>query len=300
MFDRARQRMCRLPRPDGVARGRAAARGFTLLEVLIAITILAMIVGIVYVTLATTVSATEQARLVAEELRLRQFLARSFVNSLSTVFTDPGIHDERYIFLGATEKGSAGTGEMDTLEFASSAPMVGVPSPPGAIKRVRYGAAIDDPDEDDMLPGLDEEQADAFARGPHLEASETPINESAPPQGGSITDTDFLPEFDLDDEGAQSWSVPVSSFDLAYFDGEEWLEEWDSGELGRLPWCVRIRINYARTKEELAADRDERMSAEEDPDYEMIIPIATGLGTRSEAGEWFESNWDVQGEPRTP
>ena len=105
---------------------------------------------------------------------------------------------------------------------------------------------------------------------------------------------DFLPEFELDGEDAHSWSMPVGSFDLAYFDGEEWVDEWDSGELGRLPWCVRIRINYARTEDEIAADRDARMSAEDDPDYEVIIPIATGLGSRSMAGEWFESMWNLQ------
>ncbi|NIA15839.1 MAG: prepilin-type N-terminal cleavage/methylation domain-containing protein [Nitrospiraceae bacterium] len=292
MFDRARQTTHRLPRSQGVAVCRAAARGFTLLEVLIAISILAMIVAVVYVTLVATVNATEEARLVAEELRLRQFLARSFTNNLSTVFTDPGLEDKRYVFLGATESGSGG--EMDTLEFTSSSPMVGVSSPPGALKRVRYGAATDEPAEGDMLPGRDDELADAFASGPHLEASETPINESAPPQSGSATDTDFLPEFDLDGEDAQSWSVPISSFDLAYFDGEEWVEEWDSRELGRLPWCVRIRINYARTRDELEADRDARMSAEEDPDYEMVIPIATGIGSRSEAGEWYEAMWNLQ------
>ena len=61
------------------------AYGFTLLEVLVAVSILVVVVGIVYASFAAVGNATEISRTRAEELRTEQFLARNFATNLSTV-----------------------------------------------------------------------------------------------------------------------------------------------------------------------------------------------------------------------
>ncbi|MBN2310637.1 MAG: prepilin-type N-terminal cleavage/methylation domain-containing protein, partial [Candidatus Hydrogenedentes bacterium] len=70
--------------------------GFTLLEILVAVFILAVIVGIVYATFATVANTVTAARVSAEELRLRQFLLRSFETNLGSVYADRAFEAEVY------------------------------------------------------------------------------------------------------------------------------------------------------------------------------------------------------------
>jgi prepilin-type N-terminal cleavage/methylation domain-containing protein len=273
--------------------------GFTLVEMLVAVSILVIVVAIVYATLSSVVTATEQARVAAEEMRLRQFLARSFVTNFSTVYTDPGMADERYVFISKSEGGSGGN--LDSVEFCSSAPIMGGLAPPGVLKLVRYAAASGG-DAEYGMDGLSEDEQDAYESGPKLATKEALITEGASMddlgqtqlsgfsnQGGAGADRAGIEG--LDEMEGPEWSVPISSFDLAFFDGEEWQEEWDSIAMGRMPWCVRIRINYARTDEEKDADRSAGLSMDEDPDYEAIIPIPLGVGTITDATMWYSSLW---------
>lgn len=285
----------------------ASPAGFTLVEMLVAVTILVVVVTIAYSTLSSVITATEQARTAAEELRLRQFLARSFEANFSTVYTDPGMMDERYAFIGK-EGGGAG-GKMDSVEFCSSAPIMGSLAPPGLLKLVRYTAASGGEAEYGM-GGLSEDEQDAFESGPKLATKEALIVEGASDEslgqtrlsgftnqeGGAGNRAGTTGEvLNMDDMDGPEWSVPISSLDLAYFDGEEWQEEWDSIAMGRLPWCVRIRINYARTDAEQNADRTAGLSVEEDPDYEGIIPIPLGVGTTTDATTWYGALWQDTG-----
>jgi len=85
---------------------------------------------------------------------------------------------------------------------------------------------------------------------------------------------------------APSWTLEtIRSVDFKYYDGvqEKWFDAWDSMELGRLPWCVHIRINFAKSEEETEAERLEGYTDDKDPDFEMVVVIPQGVGTR-EAG----------------
>lgn len=97
------------------------------------------------------------------------------------------------------------------------------------------------------------------------------------------------------------FEMPIRTLDIEYFDGEEWVQEWNSsaydnsaeleqttgfslnrpkvGEpMGRLPWAVRFRINFAKTQEELERDRQEGYNEDEDVDFEMVVPVRQGQG----------------------
>lgn len=299
------------------------ASGFTLLEVLIAISILVIITAVVYSSLDTVVTATEIARVSADEMRMRQFLARSFQSNFTTIVADSVYQDERYVFVGISEKGTRGA--MDSLEFACSSPVIGGASPPGAIKRVYYGAVKQDSgsggggsfgdnlaspagamklesSEQMMLDPSYAEQygedffsdgansANSFSRSSSSSSSSSfgRANSSSSRSGSSRKtssssrssgSSSHKPTMEKSDMAqTPGWNVPVDQFDLAFFDGYEWVEDWDSIEFGRMPWAVRIRINYARSEEEYDADREAGIRQDEDFDYETVIPIPIGAG----------------------
>jgi len=63
---------------------------------------------------------------------------------------------------------------------------------------------------------------------------------------------------------------------LDYFDGQKWRDDWNSQDAGCLPWCVRIRINFAKTEEEVDAEKADGIDPSENPDFEMVVPIPRG------------------------
>jgi len=272
-------------------------RGFTLIEILIAISLLAVIAAIVYESFAAVTDATDAARLSAEELRLRQFLARSFASSFSTVYVDPGFTNEQFQFIGVSETGSSGA--TDSVEFCSSAPLMGGTAPPGFFKRVHY-SAVSPSDSSMNLEAFDSGSMNGLAESTlTFEASESLLAMSAPMQdmtgsNGNKNAAEQAAAFGAGVSEAMSpaWTAPIDGLDLSYFDGEQWVEDWDSMAMGRLPWGVRIRINFARLKSE--EDAGFRKTLAEDPDFEMFIPIPLGVGVLTDAATWLQ-DLDAQG-----
>jgi prepilin-type N-terminal cleavage/methylation domain-containing protein len=97
--------------------------------------------------------------------------------------------------------------------------------------------------------------------------------------------------------------VGIRTLDFEYFDGKEWVKEWNSSAydtepipqagfgasataranqrpeaMGRLPWAVRVRINFHKTDEELALEKREGLIEKEDVDFELVIPLRQGQG----------------------
>ena len=269
--------------------GARCAAGFTLIEVLFAISLVAVVMVIVYESFAAVTDATTEARLSAEELRVREFLTRSFQSSFSTVYVDPPYTNEQFEFIGVSETGGGST--MDSVDFCSSAPLMGGMAPPGFFKRVHYGAAT--PGTSMTLGKGDTAEMEGLARSTlTFEATETLVAMTAPRPEDSGFKKDIQKDeasatFGLDLE-SPAWTAPIAAVDFSYFDGEEWVEEWDSTEIGRMPWCVRIRLNFARTEQEADAGNNGG-NVTEDPDFEMYIPIPIGMGVWTPADQWLET-----------
>ena len=269
--------------------GSRGSGGFTLIEVLFAITLVAVVAAIVYESFAAVTDATGEARLSAEEMRIREFLTKSFSNSFSTVCVDPAYYNEQYYFVGIG--GSGGGSSMASVEFSSSAPLMGGMAPPGFCKRVHYGVAS--PGSSMTLGKGDTAEVEGLARSTlTFEATETLVSMTAvrPDESGfskSMKADEAAAAFGLDAE-SPAWTAPVAALDFSYFDGEKWVEEWDSSEMLRMPWCVRIRLNFARTEQE-ADNGNNSASVTEDPDFEMYIPIPIGMGVWTPADQWLET-----------
>ncbi|MDZ4859481.1 MAG: prepilin-type N-terminal cleavage/methylation domain-containing protein [Candidatus Hydrogenedentes bacterium] len=260
-------------------------RGFTLLEVLIAISILVVLVAVVYATFASVTDSMSVSRVRTEEMRLRQFLERSFRSNLSSVYVDGSYEQEAFQFIGLNDENTEGP--RDSLRFVSTNALMGGMALPGDFKEVRYevlGGEEGRLGEDFQIedePRL--EEVDLMPDQAKLEATETPVmasNAQAVDETGNLdTSQDLTQNPEQTMYEAPSWSVPIRTLDFLYWDGQEWIEEWDSQSQGRLPWCVHVRINFARTDEEIQREREENIDIEENPDFECVIsiPIAMGL-----------------------
>jgi len=259
---------------------RSNARGFTLIEILVVMVIISVVIAIVYESFAAVMNGTEDARRSAEEMRLRRYLIRSLSYNLASTYIDALYLSEPCQFIGSSEDGAEGA--RDTLEFCSSAPLMGGRSMPGMLKRVHYEVLSTSESSFD-LNGNDADFGEAEP-SVVLECSETPVVVSTyvPPDGMELSgDTTNLMESE-----SPCWSVPIQSVDFAYFDGEEWQDDWDSISTGRLPWCVRVRIDFARTQEE---NESGNQFDAENSDLEMIFPISGGAGVFTDASMWGQA-----------
>lgn len=262
--------------------GHAERRGFTLIEVMIALAILAVVTSVIYASFNAVTTSINATRIEAEEARLRQFMQRSFSINFATVFVpaDPAAYEyDEYQFIGIS--GTDSRGHADSIRFVSSAPIVGGGALPGDIKEVVYevidegdeGERLFDNEDEEVPPG---EEAEDF-RSHLLQCTETPIlqgnvqslDSSSSAASAAETDSSYT---------APMWTVPIETLDILYFDGTEWREEWDSLTEGRMPWAVHIKANFAKPESMREADQEAGYNLNDDPDFELIISIPAGLG----------------------
>lgn len=266
------------------------------MEMVLALAIIVIMTAIVYSSLNSVVNSTAMARAAAEETRLRQFLTRSFENNFRSVYMDRTGEQSAFQFIGVNDESR--DGPMDSVRFCSSAPLMGGMSLPGDIKEVRY-EVIKSEDSEMSLDLDDEDESEDSAESAMLEASEMPLlagnvdpledsGDGLNSMGGLSNQRGLNNRSGLGEEmeegamdagyEAPHWSVPVRSMDIQYFDGTEWLDEWDSLQFGRVPWCVHIRINFAKTEQQLKEEASKRYDEIDDPDFEVVIPIPVGAG----------------------
>ena len=248
--------------------------GFTLLELLLSIVILAVITAMVYGAFAGTVGSAGRSRLAVEEMRLRQFLGRSLDTNFTTIYTDPEYAQEIFRFVGINDESREGP--KDSVRFCSTAPLIGGVALPGDLKEVRY-EVLDSEVSQMELRWDDADTSDAYPA--QLQVTETPL------LAGNVQSVDPATSLFVSDPAYESpsWRVPVRTVNFQYFDGAQWVDEWDSQQAGRMPWAVSVKINFAKTEEQLEYEREKGFSVVDDPDFERVVPIRAGLGGRGDA-----------------
>jgi len=249
--------------------GNRPSAGFTLLELMLGILIIATMTAIVYGTFTNVVNTAELARGTAAELRYSQFLARNFSNNIASVYMDQTGEEPAYSFIGESADGPFGP--ADSLEFTTMLEMPGARALPGIIKRVRYSvvdaAEMDEGTTDDFTIDLRASEGNELM----LEIYETPV---------VFDEEDFGFDADAMEDETIIRHVPIRSMDITYFDHEsdDWVEEWDSTANNRLPWAVRIRINLARSEddERIGFDQGVNLADDVDLDLSFSLPVAMG------------------------
>ncbi len=164
------------------------SRGFTLIEIMVAITLLVIVLGIVYGAYSSVVMSVERTRDASERLKTMQFIVRGFSANLaqategwspgpayrpysgsagggggaggnpsgvagvpaSGTGSAEGEGDMRFPFMGEIKRTADGT--FDSLSFGSTAPMLGGGQLPGQIKMCTYSLEKEKSDEEEDDP----------------------------------------------------------------------------------------------------------------------------------------------------
>lgn len=247
-----------------------SSRGFTLMELLVAITILALATTLVSEAFYSVTTTTEIAREEAARLRERQYIGRSLSENFSAVYTDPACITPQYALLGEDGSGPAGPG--DSISFCTSLPMPGSFALPGQLRGVSYVVVgPDEVDADAPTAGFSTDPGAANYAPAYLLITEYPV----------VFGEDDM-DLDTDEDAGLSRvrQVPITSMDILYYDNEteDWVDDWDSVEMQRLPWAIQVLITLARTEDEeaaLGADPSE-------PDLDMTFMLPLGAGATAQ------------------
>ncbi len=188
----------------------ARRRGFTLLEVVIALAMISVVLTLAYASFATSIRIVEQRETRTRSLHRADFMLRHLADQLQSIYLDQAA------FYRLDDPLALFDGSGDRLVFWTQAPaQTRRVSHRGGVQRLAYGVApaVVDPGtraEDD--PGLELRFA-AFA-----ELADDP------------------------DEPIATWALPVESVEFEYHDGAGWSGSWDIADAARLPRGIRVTI----------------------------------------------------------
>lgn len=239
-------------------------RGFTLLELLISVSILTILMSLVYISFSSVTNTMDLARDSADRLRFKQIIWRNLSSNLQGVYVDPGAFQPEYQFLGENEEGAYGPG--DRLTFATTVPLPGARSLPGVAKVVTYELADYNTVSPEIAAAI---PYDASRPGGILLIREEPLQ---------LQSQDFVERVSDKEWDLYERAVPAASMDILYYDGlqNEWAEEWDSLEQRRLPGGIWIKINFARNEEERIELQRSGINPSENPDLEYMLALPLG------------------------
>jgi len=199
-------------------------RGFTLIELMLTILLLAVMMTIVYGVLVSTVEAAQRVEEINQGSEIGPALLSQIREDLEGAFLPAAKEGE--FFVGLPRKGS--TGDRDRVDFITA--------------RMAYGARKDGEDPAfhsvnevgyqmiDGRPGTDSTVGVLYRREDYFIDNE-------PLRGGHL-----MEHYDR-----------VQHFHLEYYNGEKWMPDWNSKrEKNMLPLAVRIELRI------LVNDRENR------------------------------------------
>jgi prepilin-type N-terminal cleavage/methylation domain-containing protein len=176
--------------------------GFTLLELLVAVSIMALMLAILYQTFGATIRATETANEESDIYQMAHLGFSIMTDELQSTFWSKDRPDTFFV------------GSADSLRFT-------------ALSRHRYGEGVQgselaalhyylevaraDPGEEPRLTLFHEEETNLFSLS-----------------SASLQRTELV--------------EMVHEFSLGYLVRKSWIDSWDAGERGKLPEAVDIRL----------------------------------------------------------
>ena len=188
-------------------------RGFTLIEILVALGIVAVLVTLLYETFNAVLRSTQQADEESELDQMARISMGIMVNELKSAYwraSDNQAASTPFEFVG--QDGLSGLGSSDTLRFT-------------ALSHARVAEGMTDPIvsilEYETFPAPETEMADLV----HIE------------------ETNFL---SLSDNSLERYELAerVIGLNFRYFDGKEWSDEWSAADRKKLPKAVEIQIFF--------------------------------------------------------
>lgn len=184
--------------------------GFTLIEILIATTLFAVVVGALYSVFYGAMRLRERAYLRFEKTVPKNYAFERMKMDLASAMPPDGILASSMISQ-TSEKMNA---RSDSLEFYSSTGIIDQNNPWGDIQRILFYLAP---------PELADSKGYDLVR--------------------AITRNLLSPNEELPEE--EHLFTDVESLAFSFYDGTSWLESWDStAEENRLPTAIRVRVTF--------------------------------------------------------
>ncbi len=187
--------------------------GFTLLEVLVAVAILALISAMLWYSFSQTFESIDLVRADADLLRQSRQVTSRIPRELQSAFLPLSLSPTagaKYEFVGEDE------GDLDKIRFDS-------------LSHTKLYQDANESDQSELAYFVEDDPKNAGLY--RLMRREDPVIDDRPEEGGT----------------ALVIAERVKVFDLTYYDAnrDEWLDEWDStrsDQSGRLPYSVRMRL----------------------------------------------------------
>ncbi len=225
----------------------ARAGGFTLIEVLVASTISAVLIVALYAVFHGALNLRESAFERLDDALPRSYVSQTLRRDLAAMTPPAGIMAGA--LLGESNEDNAR--RADTLEFYTASAAVGDNEPWGDIQKVEYRLAEDN--SSDAGEGRD------FVRAVTRNLLASTVEE--PPEEALLSG--------------------VESLEFSYYDGEIWEESWDSTTReNEAPLAVRVRIDFASNEEE----EDARAAKPFELLFEVVAPVAQEIEEADSGG----------------
>jgi type II secretion system protein J len=190
-----------------VTQRTATTRAFTLLEMLVAIALMAIIAGSLYASLNIAFRARRSALRVTESVRRAELALDLVRQDLQAAVRPYGVLAG--IFAGTDDRDTQGR-DADALVFYASVPDLEPTQGVGDVKKIELACETSDDGTSQVLVRL---------TTANLLAPETPEPER------------------------EVLATGVYAFNLRYFDGSEWQDSWDSStEDDTLPVAVEVTL----------------------------------------------------------
>jgi len=189
-------------------------RGFTLLEMLIAMTILAIVLTIAYRVFSSSYAALHRVDPDRDPFQTARVILDRMAEEIQSAYYRPGLSYTG--FLG--ENDTKDEAPWDSLTFSSLANFYWIKSVEGINEsdflKIAY-VLVEDQEERLLMRAQD--------------PSFSTFEESAEDLGTA-------------DRGVHQLADHVWGVDFRYLDGEEWLEEWNAQDRQRLPDAVEVKL----------------------------------------------------------
>ena len=191
--------------------------GFTLVEMLVAMVILAIVLMTAYRVFSSSYSALHHVNPDRDLFHTARVILDRMTDEIQSAYYDPGL---KYTgFVG--ENDEEDEAPRDSLTFSAMANFYWIKKIEGINESdfLKISYALIGDEEDTAVTRLIRRQDPAF--GPF---------EDDPEQISS------------GDRGVHQLADGVWGIDFRYFDGKEWVEEWNSGEEDSLPRGVEVKL----------------------------------------------------------
>ncbi|MEI8380371.1 MAG: type II secretion system protein GspJ [Planctomycetota bacterium] len=272
----AQGRLCPAAGAQNVCGQRTGRQAFTLVEVMLALTLSVILLGAIFTAMDQSWRLTANGREEMERSQLARALIRKIAIDVRSIsFVPPIMTDDSASAAGAsTSTGSTGSTGASTSAGSSGSSSTGSTGTTATGTSTTDTTATDTPTARSI--GI---RGNAQRVEMHISRARRDLNFSSSVNGNNVqsrssdlrvltyqlstsgsglirTDGDRLATLMVEDKGgaattlaAQQVLAPeVSYLQFRYFDGAAWYTSWDSESSGRLPRSIEVTIGFAPPK----------------------------------------------------